>query len=82
MLLFAKTTPVGFFLRSLLANKDSKFDYAVQQISEVEMIAPAYIIVGGVEKEDGAVVTRNRIKALDVWKLNVSEGRYAKQCPL
>ncbi len=75
-LLLAKTTPVGFFLRSLLANEDSNFDYAIQQISKVEMIAPAYIIVGGIEKGEGAVVTRGRTEALDVWKINTSEGRY------
>jgi N-acylethanolamine-hydrolysing acid amidase len=75
-LLLAKTTPVGFFLRSLLANEDSNFDYAIQQISKVEMIAPAYIIVGGIQKGEGAVVTRARTEALDVWKINTSEGRY------
>ena len=75
-LLLVKTTPVGFFLRSLLANEDSNFEYAVQQISKVEMIAPSYIIVGGIHGGEGAVVTRARTKALDVWKLNVSEGRW------
>ncbi|CAB4015127.1 Hypothetical predicted protein, partial [Paramuricea clavata] len=75
-LLLAKTTPVGFFLRSLLANEESNFDYVIKQISQVEMIAPAYIIVGGVKKGEGAVVTRARIETLDVWKLNVSDGRW------
>ena len=75
-LLLAKATPVGFFLRSLLANENSNFEYAVQQISNVEMIAASYIIVGGINIGEGAVITRARTKALDVWKLNVSEGRY------
>ena len=74
-LLLAKTTPVGFFLRSLLASEDSHFDYAVQEISRVEMIAPAYIILGGVQKGEGAVITRARTKAIDVWKLDVTDGR-------
>ena len=75
-LLFAKTTPVGFFLRSLLANETSEFDNVIQQIATVEMIAPSYIIVGGIQKGEGAVITRDRIKALDIWRLNVSEKRY------
>ena len=74
-LLLAKTTPVGFFLRSLLADEDTNFDSAIEQISNVEMIAPSYIIVGGVNKGEGAVITRARTEALDIWRLSASEGR-------
>ena len=75
-LLLAKTTPVGFFVRSLLAKEESNFDYAVQQISNAEMIAPAYFILGGIQKGEGAVITRARTKAVDVWKLNITDGRF------
>ena len=75
-LLLAKTTPVGFFVRSLLAKEESNFDYVVQQISNAEMIAPAYFILGGIQKGEGAVITRARTKAVDVWKLNFTDGRF------
>lgn len=72
-LLLVKTSPIGFFLRSLLADKNSNYEQAIEKISTTEMIAPAYIIVGGIN--NGAVITRDRTHAINVWKIDISVGR-------
>jgi len=53
-----------------------RFEDVVDYLSTVELDAAAYYIVGGTKPGEGAVVTRDRSKAADVWRLNATAGRW------
>ena len=63
-----------FEIRDTLANSSYDFAMALDILSSNHLIAPSYIIVGGIEKSQGAVITRGRISALDVWKVSKENG--------
>lgn len=67
--LFAGGQPVGFFLRDLLGS-DIDFETALNRAATQHLISVMYIIMGGQTAGEGAVVTRNRDKAADVWRLD------------
>lgn len=52
------------------------FEGAVQFFSEVELSAPSYFILGGVQAGEGAVITRERDRAVDVWRLDSGAGTW------
>jgi hypothetical protein len=62
---------MGFLSRYLMEN-DTTFDAALARLSNQDLIAPAYFILGGVNGDQGAVVTRFQEKLVDVWRLNAS----------
>lgn len=52
---------VGMFLRSSLASTETaSFDTAVTVLNDTRLVAPCYLIVGGVEGGQGCVITRDR----------------------
>ncbi|GMR42496.1 hypothetical protein PMAYCL1PPCAC_12691, partial [Pristionchus mayeri] len=61
--------PVSFVMRETL-EEESTFDGAVERLSKTHLICPAYIIVGGVNKFEGAVISRDRWRAADVERLD------------
>ena len=67
---------IPFLIRDLLADEKSTFASAVETFSTTPLIAPCYLIVGGAHPGEGAVITRNRTKAIDVVKLNTTQGRW------
>jgi len=60
---------VSFLSRRTLENVDN-WDDAVDSLSSGELIADVYYIVAGVSPNQGAVITRNRTDAADVWILD------------
>lgn len=60
---------VNFAIRNVLEDPDVDFASAVKTLSSVPLIAPSYIIVGGVGGGEGAVITHNRSRGIDVWRL-------------
>ena len=58
-----------FLIRDLLADPETDFKMAVEVLSTHPVIAPGYLIVGGVGPGEGAVITRGRTSAEDVWWL-------------
>lgn len=50
------------------------FEAGVAALSDGAIVNPAYFIVGGVQKGEGAVVTRGRDRAVDVWRLSSQTG--------
>lgn len=66
----------SFLIRNTLADTSLSFDDAVTKLSYEPLIAPCYIIVGGLQSTEGVVITRNRIAALDIWWLDAVEGRW------
>jgi len=66
---------VSFLSRNTMTYQTS-FDDAINNLSNDELIADVYYIVGGVNSGEGAVISRNRINATNVWMLDVSVGRW------
>ncbi|GMT19338.1 hypothetical protein PFISCL1PPCAC_10635, partial [Pristionchus fissidentatus] len=61
--------PVSFVIRETL-EEESTFESAVNRLSNTRIVCPAYIIVGGVNKFEGVVISRNRWNAADVERLS------------
>jgi len=59
---------VSFLSRHVLT-RISTFEDAVKNLSDDLLIADVYYIVGGVSANQGAVITRNRHNASDIWRL-------------
>jgi len=68
-LFIPNTTAACFLIRDTLQNIDS-FEPAVTQLATVSLSAPIYIIVAGTKPGEGAVITRNRENAADIWRLD------------
>ena len=66
--------PVSFLMRQSVS-RGLDFNGAVKLLSSTEIIAAIYFIIGGVEAGQGAVITRDRPKAADIWRLNAAKGR-------
>lgn len=66
----------AFLIRDTLANPDMTFEGAVRILREEPLIAPCYIIVGGTGSKQGAVITRDRIGAVDLWFIDAFNGRW------
>jgi hypothetical protein len=64
--------PVTFFVRDLLES-GTTFYPALEATFLTPVIAPCYIIIGGLRGDEGAVVTRDRLTARDVWRLDSRE---------
>lgn len=47
---------------------------ALDFLTNVELVGPAYMIIGGPDPENGAVVTRDGKETLDVWTLEQAAG--------
>ena len=67
---------ISFLIRDVVADPDSDFEKAVEMLSSTQIIAPCYIIVGGLSGDEGAIITQNRTMGIDVWRLNGSTGRW------
>ena len=66
----------GLLIRDLVADPAMDFDNAVVSLVSKPLIAPSYIIIGGVRPRQGVVITRDRIAALDLWRINAEDGRW------
>jgi len=75
LLLVPNTMAACFLIRDTL-QKQNSFHEAVERLSHTSLVAPSYIIIGGVSTDEGAVVTRDRIAALDLWFLDGSNHRW------
>jgi hypothetical protein len=69
---------VTFLSRKVITNENN-FASALENLSKDELIADVYYIVAGVSAGEGAVISRNRINATDVWLLNSPSRWYEVQ---
>ena len=67
---------VSFHIRDALSRDDLSFNDAVAFMTDKALIAPCYIIMGGMESGEGVVITRDRASSADVWRLDVSNGTW------
>lgn len=65
-------TPVGFLLREVLASSRT-YDEALNHLSNRHLFSPSYIIIGGRQRGEGAVISRDRWHAADVLTLSDDE---------
>lgn len=63
-----------FLIRTALDNDNFDYNKALSFLTNEPFIAPCYVIVGGVNSSQGAVVTRGRLEPANVWKLDAEEG--------
>lgn len=66
----------GVVIRETLEDESINFNKAVKALSTRELIAPSYLIVGGVNPYEAAVITRDRLKMQDIWYLNATKGAW------
>jgi len=62
-------TLVSFLSRDVLSRRNS-FETALMDLSDDTLIADVYYILAGTKAGQGAVISRNRMNATDVWRLN------------
>jgi len=67
-----KGQSVGFTLRAALETAND-YDDMVELVSSTQFMAPVYVILSGAASHQGAVVTRDREFALDVWSLDTDD---------
>ena len=63
-------------VRDTISDKKMDFESAVNSLATKRLIAPSYIIVGGMKSGEGAVITRDRASAKDLWRLDPDNGRW------
>lgn len=66
---------ISFLVRDTL-EEASDFESALNSLASSPLIAPVYFIIGGVGPREGAVITRDRVSALNVWRLDAEDGRW------
>nr|6DY3_B Chain B, N-acylethanolamine-hydrolyzing acid amidase beta-subunit [Caenorhabditis elegans]6DY3_D Chain D, N-acylethanolamine-hydrolyzing acid amidase beta-subunit [Caenorhabditis elegans]6DY3_F Chain F, N-acylethanolamine-hydrolyzing acid amidase beta-subunit [Caenorhabditis elegans]6DY3_H Chain H, N-acylethanolamine-hydrolyzing acid amidase beta-subunit [Caenorhabditis elegans] len=67
--------PVSFFIRDVLENQ-ATYTEAVDAFSRTHLFSPSYIIVAGIKKNEGVVISRNRWSAANVYPLNVDANQW------
>ncbi|XP_022094813.1 N-acylethanolamine-hydrolyzing acid amidase-like [Acanthaster planci] len=72
-----KTAFTSFQIRDALSRNDTMtYDSALKHLAYHPETAPNYFIIGGNKATEGAVITRDRLTAADVWCLDLSKGRW------
>ena len=66
----------SFLIRDILGDSTLSFDDAVDSLSYRPLIAPCYLIIGGLGNNEGAVITRKRTQDLDIWRLDAENGEW------
>jgi len=54
----------------------TNFKQALNSLSNTELIADVYYIMAGSKPGEGAVISRNRTRAADVWMIDAAAGRW------
>lgn len=72
-ILLGHKTP-GTVVRQALENATS-FSDAVAALGSEKLANPVYFVIGGARHGEGAIITRDRLKAADIWPLYKSAAR-------
>lgn len=67
---------VGFLIRDVLGDPEATYETAVKTFSMAPLVAPAYIIIGGVKSNEGVVITRGRTDTADTMRLDTSKDHW------
>ncbi|XP_070532010.1 N-acylethanolamine-hydrolyzing acid amidase-like isoform X2 [Ptychodera flava] len=74
--LFLGGASFSSYLPREVFESETNFHDALHKLATRQIIAPVYYIIGGVKAGEGAVVTRDRVKARDVWLLDPNNGTW------
>lgn len=66
---------MGFLTRDVMLNATS-YSEAKSQLSNTEMLAPAYFILGGTKSGEACIITRSREATLDTWEMDKKNGMW------
>lgn len=66
----------SFHIRDALDRDDLSFNDAIVFLADKPLIAPCYLIMGGVKPGEGVVITRDRIALIDLWRINAKKGTW------
>ncbi|KAI6656841.1 N-acylethanolamine-hydrolyzing acid amidase-like [Oopsacas minuta] len=67
---------VGLVMRELLQSDTAVYREALLELQTVELIAPCYVILGGVSPGEGAVITRGREGEIDVRFIDTDNNKW------
>ena len=67
---------VSFHIRDTLSNEEFNFEHALIYLTDKPLIASCYIILGGTKPGEGAVITRDRTAAVDLWRIDAEKGAW------
>ena len=67
---------VGLVMRGLLERDNVGYKEALWELQTVELIAPCYVILGGVSPGEGAVITRGRLEEISVRFIDTSKDKW------
>eukprot|EP01091_Cochliopodium_minus_P006995 TRINITY_DN1693_c7_g1_i1.p1 TRINITY_DN1693_c7_g1~~TRINITY_DN1693_c7_g1_i1.p1 ORF type:complete len:489 (-),score=95.81 TRINITY_DN1693_c7_g1_i1:161-1627(-) len=69
-------TMVAFLTREALS-RTNKFEQALNILANTTLVCDVYYTVAGIGPGEGAIITRNRYNATDIWRIgNVNSTRY------
>lgn len=71
-IIFKKAQAVPFFIRRVLG-KAKNFNEAVELFKNEEFGAPCYLIVSGINKNEGVVITRDRSDVYNISQINTDK---------
>ena len=57
----------------------SSFNEAVEILKSARTPAPSYVILGGTKPGEGVVITKDRLKAQDLWYLDTEQNRWVEK---
>ncbi|XP_074662208.1 N-acylethanolamine-hydrolyzing acid amidase-like [Tubulanus polymorphus] len=75
LMLRERAIPVPMLIRQVLSSP-LNYRQALKTLSTTRISAPAYLTVGGILPGEGAVITRNHRKAVNVWELDMTINRW------
>lgn len=74
-LLDRRAMPISFLMRDTFAESNN-FKEAVDKMAYTSTEASGYVIVGGVNKGEGMIITKGRLGPVDLWQLDPENGRW------
>ena len=69
------SSPVTWAVRHAL-NKLTTYSAVVEYLSTVGLVAPGYLIISGIGKDEGVVLTRKHKTLDDKWEINTTKGEW------
>lgn len=72
---------VGLIIQDILADPNMTFETAAHKLKSVPMIAACYLTIGGINRGEGVVITRDRNGTVlplsnGLWKLDANSGQW------
>ncbi|XP_074662649.1 N-acylethanolamine-hydrolyzing acid amidase-like isoform X2 [Tubulanus polymorphus] len=67
--------PIPMLIRQVLG-RPLNYRQALKNLANTRVSAAAYLIVGGIQTEEGAVITRDRKNAVDIWEIDLKSNRW------